>query len=225
MKNKKFYAILLSMTIALSNVGIVSSAKETQPVYDITDEYIVIDSVPYEIVDNTIQYNGMIFELQGYTLVSYDDDGSAILLILPIEQNKVTDPTEIARLNSEVIRNDLQNRSIPSNPKSLPYSADVAKGKASITTPYVEINPSGFNYYTVLDIYDISTIDRVFSVYFSSGDVLGNWYSTKDYVDYNFSKKLKIINLSVTRYGIFDIDSPSSKPSYTYEISLSNKHI
>lgn len=209
------------MSFALSCFSTTAFANEEQPVFEVTEDHVVINSVSYELVDNTIQYDGMTFELKGYSLYSIDTDGSLIVMVLPVEQNRVMDPKEIAQLNADL----KGTKAIPSNPESLPYSADVKKGTSSVTTPYFEINPSKFNYYTVLAISDTSPKTNTFSAYFKFYDMLGNWYSDEEHIDWNFSKPLKFLNMSTTRYGYLKIESPSTKPSYTYEVYLSNKHI
>lgn len=221
MKIKKLFTAFLSMSFALSCFNTTAFANEEQPAFEVTDDHVVIDSVAYELVNNTIQYDGMTFELRGYSLYSIDTDGSLVVMILPVEQNQVTDPEKIAQLNAGL----KATKDVPSNPESLPYTADVKKGTSSVTTPYFEINPSKYYYYTMLSITDVSPKTTKFSAYFSCCDMLGKWYSDEEHMDWDFSKPLKVLNMSTTRYGGFIIESPSSKPSYTYKIYLSNKYI
>lgn len=209
------------MSFALSCFSTTAYAKEEQPAFEVTDDHVVIDSVSYELVNNTIQYDGMTFELRGYSLYAIDTDGSLVVMVLPVEQNRVTDPEEIAKLNAGL----KATKDVPSNPESLPYSADVKKGTSSVTSPYFEINPSKYYYYTMLSISDTSPKTNTFSAYFKFYDMFGNWYADEEHVDWNFSKPLKFLNMSTTRYGYMRIESPSSKPSYTYKVYLSSKYI
>lgn len=66
--------------------------KPFKKIFAITDEVVVINSVPYKIHDNTIPYNGETYKVEeNYTLSKYDENGKKIIYILPVEQNRVPD--------------------------------------------------------------------------------------------------------------------------------------
>lgn len=226
MKNKRFFTTLLSLTIALSNFATPIVAEEAQPVYEITDEYVFIDSVAYEIVDNTIEYDNMTYELQGYTLVAYEDDGSQIRLVLPVEQNEVTDPVKLAKINVMFEESNLPGRKIPSNPVDLPYSETVPEGEWYTETPFFNMIVGKFYNFTYLTFKGLPSSEKKFSIGFMYLDMYGKVYEDSDkfFPEYNLGSLnyLKIKNLSTMRYGVFQMGNLYGESSYTYTISLKN---
>lgn len=227
MKTKKIIAIFLSMIIAISNFGILSYAKEEQPIYEITDEYVMIDSVKYELIDNTIQYNGNIYELQGSTLVTYDEKGP-IYLILPVEQNVIKDPKLIEKFYNTLENKNMLRGEIPSNPVSLPYSAEVPEGQWYTETPFFEIIVDDFYRCTELTISNFSTNETLFSLYFMYIDYRGVLVGDRFVTEFDFNRpgnSARFVNLSTSRYGLFQFSNLYGESSFTYTISLSNEFV
>ncbi len=227
MKFKKIFTMILSISMMLS-FSTIASAAELQPEYAITDEVVIIDSIPYEINNNTIQYNGLTYTVEeDYTLSRYDE-GDKVIFVLPVEQNRVTDPEEIARLNAAVaeLKNKTSPYSIPSDSISLPYSADVPEGQWNTITPAFDIIVSQFAYITNLKLTNFPLFaDRRFDIRFSVCDITGEWTTIRTLSqDFLFNNTCRYENASSTRYGIFAITNlyGDPSPSYTYNIYLSN---
>lgn len=226
---KKIFAILFSIS-CLMNFQTVDVAAESQPEFAITDEFVIINSVSYKIHNNTIQYNGETYEVEeNYTLSKYDENGRKIICILPVEQNRVTDPVEIAQLNAavaELEENSTSAYSFPSSHVSLPYSANVPKGQYMTITPAFKMIESQFSYKTKLKLTNFPLLaDRRFHIIFSTCDPTGNWTSvTIPMHDFLVDNVIAYQNLSSMRYGRFSITNlyGDPSPSYTYKIYLSN---
>lgn len=224
--SKKLLSLLLAITLILSTNTFIY-ANET-PVYEITDEYVRIDYVVYEIENGTIQYNGRIYEVVDYALVSYEEDGTPILLVLPVEQNKVTDPEEIAELNASIKQENLLTRDLPSSYVNLPYTASVPEGQWMNITPAFKMIDAKFYYFTTLKLHDLPLFaDKRFAIIFSYCTPTGDWYNHQYIKEWDvtiFDNTIKYENLSGMTYGRMTItnlyDDPS--PSYKYTIALAN---
>lgn len=228
MKMKKISALLLVVTMFM-NLCVTAYASEPLPEFAITDDTVIIEYVPYKITDNTIQYDGKVYEIQGTVLVTYDDEGP-ICLVLPFEQNKVTDLEEISRLNAMVGQGNQSNRAVPENPIDLPYSANVSEGDYDVITPTFKIIEQKFSYYTNLKITGLpfvlprplpgSNIGE-FLVIFAACDFTGTW--TKVSIKHDFAhdgNTYRWQNYSSTNYGFFSITNLYGNPSpaYKYEV-------
>ena len=199
-------------------------ADNTQPMYAITDDVVIIDSVSYEIVDNTIQYDGKTYMIKDYTLITYDEKGDPVYFVLPVEQNKVSDPMELAALNATIGKGNSLTRDIPSYAEELPYTADVPEGQWYTMTPAVRIPLNPFYPGINLQLSDFPLFaDERFSIIYSCCDSLGNWYSTQVEQDFFFDKRVRFENASHIEYGVFSITNLYGNPSpkYTYSIYLS----
>lgn len=219
---KKMISLMLVLSLA---VGICPAAfaTEEQPRCAITDEAVIIDYVEYEIVDNTIQYEGKTYEIHDSLLVTYDEDGP-VYFALPLEENKVTDPEQIAMLNAAIGETNSLSRDIPSDPVNLPYTASVAKGDYLTVTPAFNVINGSFQYSTNLAVSGLPWgADGRYYVIFAMCDILGNWYTEDIRHNFVLDPDVKFQNYSSTRYGMFTItnlyEDPS--PAYTYRIYLS----
>ncbi len=228
MKIRRLWGVVLACCVMLS-LGTTVYAAEEQPQYAITDDAVIIDYVEYKIVNNTIQYDGEIYEIDGYTLVTYDDEGP-IYLVLPVEQNRVTDPDEIAELNASIGKGDPSSKAVPTNPLGLPYAASVAEGDYLTVTPTFNIINGSFQYSTNLRISDLpgdplftnpEHSTGIFYVIFSMCDETGRWYENAETTQ-NFLRDptAKFQNLSSTRYGRFAITNLYGDPSPAYDYSV-----
>lgn len=226
MKIKRILVILLAVIMSTS-FCIVTQATESRPQFAITDDTVIIDYVSYQIIDNSIEFNGTTYTIVNYKLISYDDAGQPTILFIPIEQNKVTDPVRIAELNASIGIQSPSQREIPSNPVNLPYSDSVPTGQYMTQTPAFNAIVSNFYYYTNLQLSNFPLFaDRRFLVVYSFCGPDGVWHS--DYTEQDFlylvGGTLKIQNLSSYRYGRFHMTNlyGDPSPSYSYSIYLSN---
>ena len=224
MKIRGFLSLFLAGCLLIS-CETATCAAEIQPRFAITDEAVIIDYVAYEIVDNTIEYNGKTYEIDNYMLVRHDDIGNPIYFPLPVEQAKVTDLAQLAELNASIGMGEPQNRATPSNPVSLPYTANVSKGDIYVISPDFIIKPGSAYYaFTNLELSNFSFgADKNFYIIFSACDAVGDWYSYDIRYDFSLDRNLKFENYTHFIYGRFSItnlnDNPS--PSYSYKIYLS----
>lgn len=224
--SKKLLSLLLAITLILSTNTFIY-ANET-PVYEITDEYVRIDYVVYEIENGTIQYNGRIYEVVDYALVSYEEDGTPILLVLPVEQNKVTDPEEIEELNEAIESENVMTRDLPSSYVNLPYTASIPEGQWMNITPAFKMIQGQFYYYTILKIHDVQLFgDRRFAVKFTYCTPTGDWYDHEFINEWDVPlifNTIKFENLSCMTYGRMAITNlyGNPSPSYKYTVSLDN---
>lgn len=206
------------------NLHATAYAAEPTPEFAITDDVVIIQHVPYKIFSNTIQYDGKTYEIKGSVLVTYDEEGP-IYLILPVEQNKVTDPKEIARLNATIGQPNLSTHNT-SSVLDLPYSAEVPAGTRTLTTPNFNIISGQYSYVTALKLSGFTLFaDRRFNVTFSYNNVIGEW-TTVDLgeVDFLFRNPLRLQNFTSMQYGHFVLESlcPNTPPAYTYEVYKTN---
>lgn len=221
---KKLVSLMLVLALAVGAFPAVFAAEE-QPRYAITEEVVIIDYVKYEIVDNTIQYEGKTYEIDDYKLITYDDNNDPIYFVLPVEQARVTDPEQIAILNAAIGKTDSLARAVPSSPVDLPYTANVAKGDYLTVTPAFNIiNNSRFQRSTNLSLSNLPlSSDGRYYIIFSTCDVTGTWTSHEFHRNFLGDPILKIANSSSMAYGMFTItnlyDDPS--PAYTYTVYLS----
>ena len=186
---------------------------------------MIIDYVAYQIVNNTIQYEGKTYEIVDYDkLITYDNN-EPVYFILPVEQTRITDPEQLAMLNAAIGKTGPSTRAVPSNPVNLPYMASVAKGDYLTVTPEFYINSSSrFHRSINLLLSDLPlSSDGRFYVILSVCDVTGEWTSHEFRQNFLLDPLLKIANFSSMAYGRFVItdlyDDPS--PAYTYSIFLS----
>lgn len=221
---KRMLPFFIAITLLLGTNTFVYAVEV--PAYEITDEYVRIDYVVYEIKNNTIKYNGKTYEIMDYALVSYEEDGTPIVLVLPVEQNKVTDPKEIEELN-KITENDL-TRALPSSYVNLPYTASVSQGQWMNITPAFKMIQGKFYYYTILKIHEVQLFgDRRFAVKFTYCTSTGDWYDHEFINEWDvplISNTIKFENLSCMAYGRMAITNlyGDPSPSYKYTISLDN---
>ena len=187
-KNLKVFVSLLALTLVLGIQTTARAAEETTPAFAITEEAVIIDHVPYAIENGAIQYEGKTYEVQeDDTLISYDKDGLAELLVLPINVKEVTEPEKIAELNaalSQAQRNNFFSRFFRStltrniSAIDLPYSENVVKGALIAVTPVFNVISTEYHYATHLKVYGLSLLDDPnFKVayYIRSSDNDGPW--------------------------------------------------
>lgn len=228
MKIKKISALLL-VAVIFVNLCATVYAAEPLPEFAITDDVVIIQYVPYEISDNTIQYDGKTYEIKDSVLVTYDDEGP-IYLILPVEQNKVTDPEEIEKLNAAVGQSNRPGRAVPENPVDLPYSASVPKGQWGVITPAFKTIEQKFSYYTNLKITGLPFIlpfplpgnnTGEFSIILATCDLTGTWTKITQTHDFaHDGDTVKWINASDTNYGIISITNLYGDPSPAYDYQV-----
>lgn len=224
MKIKKMSALLLVVVMVINLCATVYAA-DPLPEFAITDDVVVIEYVPYEISDGTIQYNGKTYEVKDSFLVTYDEEGP-IYLILPVEQNRVTNPAKIKELNASANAQAQFAQSIYPSLTSLPYSAKVPAGTRTLTTPNFSIVESGFAYVTCLKLSGFALFaDRRFDVTFNYNNAIGEWTTVNvGEVDFLTRNPLRFQNFSNVEYGHFILKSicPNTPPAYTYEVYKSN---
>ena len=221
---KKILSFLIVLTLLLGTNTFIYASEISA--YEITDEYVRIDYKIYEIENNTIQYNGKIYEVIDYALVSYEEDGTPILWVLPVEQNKVTDLEQIQQLNESVSNGNWLARDIPSHAVNLPYTASVPAGQWMETSPAFNMINGTYYYFTNLKLYDFPLLaEKEFQVIFSYCTSAGDWYSfTYNHTFHVLDSTFKIQNMTSMRYGRFVLTNlyGDPSPSYTYKISFSN---
>lgn len=219
-KIKKFLGITLSTLLSVVPMCQFASAAFITPEYAITKNRVIIDHVSYKINDNKIVYNGLTYEIEDNMLVSYDDN-IVTLFVLPIEENKITDSREIAKLNATVNSSSGVSRATTSY-VSVPYEANVAEGKTQITTPTFKMHESGFRNLTYLKLNNFSSLSgRKFLITISMKLSDGTWATGQK--EYSFVAPLNAVrfqNISGMEYGRFTIKNLNGNPSpsYTYRI-------
>ena len=224
--SKKIAAMVLAITLIFGTNTFIYAAEI--PAYEITDTYVRIDYKVYQIEDNTIQYNGRVYEIIDYALVSQEDDGTPIVLVLPVEQNKITDPERIAELNESIKHDNSVTRDVPSSYVNLPYTASIPEGQWMNITPAFKMLNAKFYYFTTLKLYDFPLFaDKRFAVKFTYCTPLGDWYDHAYINEWNFTllnNTIKYENLSVMAYGRMAITNlyADPSPSYTFTITLAN---
>lgn len=220
---KKSLSLLLTITLLFGTNTFIYASEI--PAYEITDEYVRIDYKVYEIEDGTIQYNGRTYEIVDTILVSYEEDGTPLLFILPVEQNKVTDKNEIEQLN-QMVEGEGLTREIPDYAVNLPYTGNVPKGQWLEQTPAFNLINVTYYYCTNIELYNFPIFaEKEFQVIFSYCTATGEWYSyTYRHTFGIFDNNLKIQNLTTMRYGMFILTNlyGDPSPSYSYDIFLSN---
>ena len=90
--------VLLCLTFALFPTPVIGVEQDQ---FLLADNYVVIEYVKYNIVNSKITYNGKEFEKQGFVFISYDNDETEVM-VLPIEQNRITDPDIVFALNARI---------------------------------------------------------------------------------------------------------------------------
>ncbi len=219
-KLKKFFGVTLATLVSVVPMCQFASAAFITPEYAITENRVIIDHVSYKINDNKIVYNGLTYEVEDNMLVSYDDN-VVTLFVLPIEENKVTDSREIAKLNASVNSSSSVSRATTSY-VSVPYEATVAKGKTQITTPTFELNGSGYRYLTYLKLNDFSSLSgRKFLITLSVRRADGVWYTSQK--EHSFRAPLNAIrfqNDSSMTHGKFTIKNLNGDPSPSYKYRI-----
>lgn len=222
MKKNIFTILIVILTIFSVSSGVAVQALENSPAYFISENYVIIDYVKYNLINNKINYNGLEYELVDASLLAYDAQGVPNIIVLPVEENRITDETEIRELNSKIGIPSINTRAVPTNAKNLPYSATVPSGQWYVETPAVKIvDPTAYRV-TKLTLSNFpSLVTKRFSVSFRYCDSLGNWYIHSQVNDHDFGKVnyIRFQNLSTTRYGIFHIGSLYGEPTYKYTIS------
>ena len=151
--------------------------------------------------------------------------GGGLHWILPIEQNRVTDPSKLIKLQAVNNSKSLSDyHGFPTDYVLLPYSQNIPTGSTTVTTPFFEIINGQFYYRTKLTLSDFPWFtDRRFEVTFYVCEVDGNWYSSTITQDFFYNNTIKFQNSSSYCYGIFEITHQyGTAPSYKYNISLAN---
>ena len=229
MSFKNIFSIVLSIVMIACSTIIVN-ATETKHVYAITDKEVIIDSVYYEITNNTISYKGITYTVgSNNSLYSYDEYGNEKILVLPNQETRITDIDEIAKLNAMIneSQNSKSTRAIPSSPKALPYTCSVPEGQWYTVTPYFNVINSGFKYYTVLKLSNLPLkSDKRFKISFTVYDSQGNWITNStETQNFTLDSTIAFLNVSTYRYGVMTITNlyGDPSPSYTYKIYLSDK--
>ncbi len=223
---KKLLSLLLIITLSLGTNTFICASEISA--YEITEEYVRIDYVEYEIKDNAVQYNGRTYEIVDYSLISYEEDGTPIILVLPVEQNRITDPEQIAELNAITQPTRGMSRALPTSYVTLPYTKDVPKGQWMETTPYFKMIEARFYYYTIIDFYNFPLFaDKRFAVKFMFCSSDGEWYDHQFLSEWRptlFDSEIKYKNTSDMKYGVIGITNlyGNPSPSYTYTIRLTN---
>lgn len=127
MKKKFILALtLIIMVFAISDGKAIKA--DSDPAFLITENYIIIDHVKYDLVDNKISYKGLDFELIDAALVAYDEDEAANIFVLPVEQNRIKDKEKINELNALVGDSNITTRSIPTSTVNPPYTRVIPEG-------------------------------------------------------------------------------------------------
>lgn len=219
---KKFVTLTsLALTLAMMlNLTAIGASASSLPEYAVTENTVIIDHTPYPIVNNTVQYDGYTFQLEDYSLVRYEEDGTRVCFLLPVEQNKVTDSSEIARLNASVGVGAV-GRAVPSNPLSTPPSGSVAQGNSHFITPAFNNCYPTFYYYTSLKLFNFPLIsDRRFQIIFYVCNSTGTWFHETVTQDFLYRNTVRFINASSNTYGQFHITNLYGNPSpaYKYEV-------
>lgn len=203
------------------NQEMITDEFSGQSMYEITDEFVVIDYISYPINNNCIVYEGVTYEVEGFNLVSHGEGDAITVLLLPVEETRITDENLIKLLNEELLRNSLLRSNV-----TLPYSANVSSGQWYTETPVFNMITDQYYRYTNLTLTNFSAFaNKEFSIGFVYGDSYGNWYthSTNTYYNFGQDSSIKYLNFSSMRYGKFYIASlyGDPSPSYTYTISFS----
>ena len=224
MKLTRRIACIILTVLMLLEFGQSALANSLIPRYAVTDSSVVIDYVVYPIYDNTITYNGKLYYVNDAVLVHYDANNDPVYLILPVEENRVTDETMLSKLNAAIGVSCAD--AIPSTTVSLPYTSSVQTGENVYMTPAFDvITGSQFYQYTKLKLTDFPLLaDKRFKIIYTVWDEYGGWnYSELDQ-DFFWIHTARFQNLSSNRYGMFIITNlyGSPSPSYTYNIFLSN---
>ncbi|MGX8850659.1 hypothetical protein [Amedibacillus sp. YH-ame10] len=224
MKKKLVLIFTLVVTLLYSNIGI--NAMENSPAFLIADDYIIIEYEKYNLIDNKVIYNGIEFELKDHNLVTYDDNGDVIILLLPIEENRIKDEVMVQELNRQVgaSNNDIAVLSVPA--VNLPYSRTVPAGQWNAETPYFNVNAPGQprTGLTHITITNIPSSKKIFTITGIWGDVAGDWFSMPVIREQDFGKKNKVsyANVSTMRYSKFFIGCLYGTPGFTYKVVSNN---
>ena len=220
MKTKKLCGILIATILFVLPMCEFAGASLALPAYAITDSVVIINYVPYKINDNKIIYNGLNYEIEDNLLVSYDDD-ILTLFVLPIEENKITDPQKITELNASISESSSNTRATTST-VTIPYQANVPLGQWQTVTPTFYLNGSGYNYLTYLKLNNFSSAsDRKFLIIAAVKSADGTWSSGQ--IEHTFVAPFNAVrfqNDSGMTHGRFTITNlyGDPSPSYTYRI-------
>lgn len=214
--------MIIVITISTITGGKNIKAVEENPAYLITNDYIIIDHVKYDLVNNRINYLGLEFELNEGTLTAYDSEGVENIIVLPVEQNKITDEKTIEELNAMVGLSNEKLRALPSKTVNLPYKHTLSNNQWCDTTPAININIPGKTEIPITNLKITGmawNANKHFSIGWSTGDVNGNWYGQKFINDYDFRivNLRRFVNMTATRYEIFTLGNLAGETGYTYE--------
>lgn len=228
MKKKIVIVLALLLTFLSSTSGMSVKASEDNPAFLITDEYIIIEHVKYKMMDNKINYNGLVYELnEDDLLVAYDADGTPNIISLPVEKFKITDEERIKELNKMVGISSDGTRDLPSYTVNPPYTKKLGSTQWSETSPYVNVNVPGQTYYRVLSLKITGlawNASKKFDVHGIYGDISGNWYDLTKFRNYDFglNNTIKWQNFSSTRYAALVFGNLAGETGYTYTINRSS---
>lgn len=220
MKRTNFAFITVTI-IVLSSI-IPAYAVKANPLFFIGDDYVIIEGDKYPIENEMVAYNGKKYVLKDFCLICDETDQLSVV-VLPVEQNKITNPVLIAQLNASIGKGLNSSRAIPGSYVNLPYSASVPLGQYSALTPAFYMpnaKPGGIN--LSLSGFNPSSADKRFNILYTYCDQLGNWYSNGN-ITVNFGVTA-VVNygwLSTMTYGQFALTNlyANPSPSYTYSIN------
>lgn len=221
---RRFITLLLVAILAL-NLSTVTSAIDEFPQYAITDTHVIIDHVLYEIIDNSIQYEGKKFMVEERTLVSYDENGQQTILFVPTEDKIIKDPILLAKLNAALGVTGLVTRGLPSIPIDLPYSAYVPEGQWYVETPCFNLIQGVYYRRVELKFTGLSIFDSrnflVYGLFYNAAT--DSWYSERREVTIgvtSLDNSLSFIDSSASNACMFTMTNlyGNPSPSYTYNV-------
>ncbi|MGB4984658.1 MAG: hypothetical protein WBO70_02655 [Erysipelotrichaceae bacterium] len=141
---KKRILLPLVVTLMMLCFGeICVMAEEIKPAFFIGDDYVIIEYVKYDLLDNKINYYGVEFELVEGNFVRNSGEGQIDIIPLPVVENRIKDIKTITSINAKIGVFDDVIRGLPSSTVNAPYSKIISAGNWYAETPYVNINIPG----------------------------------------------------------------------------------
>lgn len=227
MKKKLVIVLTLVLTMLGANNGMVVRASEDDPAFLITDEYVIIEHVRYAIDNKKVNYNELEYEqIDKNLFVAYDAEGIPNAFSLPLEENRIKDKERIRELDNLVGISSDGTRALPSSTVNPPYTRTLSSTQWSVTTPAVNVNVPGGNFYRVLSLKITGlawNASKVFSVHGIYGDISGNWYDLPKFLNHSFATNntVKWQNFTSTRYAILTFGNLAGETGYTYTVNRS----
>lgn len=215
---KKIITIATVFTLLIMCNGNPIKAQETQQYY-IGDDYIIMDYKKYDLVDNKVKYNGLVYELKNGSLVSVNN-GIESVIVLPVEENKITDEETIKELNRLAGNSNDKIRAVQA--QNLPYYKTVPSGEWNSQTPIFNINKPGQLEIPVVYLkITTSMIQKRFSISYVTGDIAGDWFTQKFSKDIDFSllNYRRYVPTTATRYAMWTIGALYSNAGYNYSLT------